>query len=76
MVMTTQVENEGSDLSIYHVGTQVKRNLPILEAYDMTTEAVTAKLMWILGQTKEPEQVKEMFYQTVGHDILWKAVTK
>ena len=42
----------------------------------MTTESAVCKLMWILGQTKEPEQVKEMFYQTVGHDILWKAVTK
>ena len=42
----------------------------------MTLEATVTKLMWILGQTKEPEQVKEMFYQTVGHDILWKAVTK
>lgn len=70
VVMTTQVENEGSDLSIYHVGTQVKRNLPILEAYDMTTEAVTAKLMWILGQTREQRQVAELFYRPVACDIL------
>ena len=45
VVLTTQVENEGSDLSVYHVGNSIKQNLPILEAYDMTTEAVTAKLM-------------------------------
>lgn len=70
VVMTTQVENEGSDLSIYHVGTQVKRNLPILEAYDMTTEAVAAKLMWILGQTREQRQVAELFYRPVACDIL------
>ena len=70
VVMTTQVENEGSDLSIYHVGTQVKRNLPILEAYDMTTEAVTAKLMWILGQTREQRQGAELFYRPVACDIL------
>ena len=37
VVMTTQVENEGSDLAVYHVGNHIKRNLPILEAYDMTT---------------------------------------
>ena len=70
VVMTTQVENEGSDLSVYHVGTHIKRNLPILEAYDMTTEAVTAKLMWILGQTKDQKQVAELFYTPVACDIL------
>ena len=70
VVMTTQVENEGSDLSVYHVGAAVKRDLPVLEAYDMTTEAVTAKLMWILGQTKEPKQVAKLFYTPVANDIL------
>lgn len=70
VVMTTQVENEGSDLSIYHVGSTIKRNLPILEAYDMTTEAVTAKLMWILGQTTDQKKVAELFYTPVAHDIL------
>ena len=70
VVMTTQVENEGSDLSIYHVGTYIKRNLPILEAYDMTTEAVTAKMMWILGQTRDQRRVAELFYTPVACDIL------
>ena len=70
VVMTTQVENEGSDLSVYHVGTSIKRNLPILEAYDMTTEAVCAKLMWILGQTKDRKWVQELFYTPVACDIL------
>lgn len=70
VVMTTQVENEGSDLSVYHVGSSVKRDLPILEAYDMTTEAVTAKLMWILGQTKDQKKVEEMFYTPIACDIL------
>ena len=70
VVMTTQVENEGSDLTVYHVGGSVKRDLPILEAYDMTTEAVTAKLMWILGQTTDGQLVKELFYAPVACDIL------
>ena len=70
VVMTTQVENEGSDLAVYHVGNSIKRNLPILEAYDMTTEAVTAKLMWILGQTKDRKWVQELFYTPVACDIL------
>ena len=70
VVMTTQVENEGSDLAVYHVGSSLKRNLPILEAYDMTTEAVTAKLMWILGQTTDGQLVEELFYTPVACDIL------
>ena len=70
VVMTTQVENEGSDLTVYHVGGGIKRDLPILEAYDMTTEAVTAKLMWILGQTADRKRVEELFYTPVACDIL------
>lgn len=70
VVMTTQVENEGSDLTVYHVGSSIKRNLPILEAYDMTTEAVTAKLMWILGQTNDRKLAQRLFYTPVACDIL------
>ena len=70
VVMTTQVENEGSDLAVYHVGNTIKRNLPILEAYDMTTEAAVAKLMWILGKTTDQKEVEERFYTPVACDIL------
>ncbi len=70
VVLTTQVENEGSDLSVYHVGSSIKQNLPILEAYDMTTEAVIAKLMWILSQTTERDKVAQLFYTPIACDIL------
>ena len=70
VVITTQVENEGSDLAVYHVGAGIKRNLPILEAYDMTSEAVCAKLMWILAQTTDRAWVEELFYTPVACDIL------
>ncbi len=71
VVLTTQVENEGSDLSVYHVGNSIKQNLPILEAYDMITEAVVAKLMWILSITTERAKVAELFYTPVACDILY-----
>ena len=71
VVLTTQVENEGSDLSVYHVGNSIKQNLPILEAYDMTTEAVIAKLMWILSQTTQRAEVEKLFYTPVACDILY-----
>ncbi len=71
IVMTTQVENEGSNLSIYSVGNRLKTELGVLEAYDMTTEAVVAKLMWILGQTKDPKQIHSLFYTPVADDLLY-----
>lgn len=72
IVMTTQVANEGSDLSVYKVGVQIKNNLKVLEAYDMTTESAFAKLMWILGITTDFDEAKEYFYTTVNHDVLCK----
>ena len=71
-VVTTQVQNEGSDLIVYHVGHSLKERLGVLEAYDMTTEAVVAKLMWILGQTRDRREIERMFYTSVAHDILWR----
>ena len=70
IVVTTQVQNEGSDLSVYSVGHGLKQNPLVLEGYDMTSEALYAKLMWILGQTKDPAEAARLFYTPVAHDIL------
>ena len=71
VVMTTQVENEGSNLSVYSVGSRLKSDLRVLEAYDMTTEAVVGKLMWILGQTSDSDQIRRLFYTPVAEDYLY-----
>ena len=63
--------SEGSDLGVYHVGHALKNRLGVLEAYDMTTEAVVAKLMWILARTRERAEVERLFYTPVARDILW-----
>lgn len=70
LIMTTQVQNEGSDLSVYSVGHRLKAYRNVLEAYDMTTEAALAKIMWILGETSDPSEVSRLFYTPVAHDIL------
>ena len=58
--MTTQVTNEGSNMSVYEVGKKIKREFGLLEAYDMTLEAAVTKIMWILTQTKEPAKVRAL----------------
>ena len=46
----------------------------MLEAYDMTTEAVVAKMMWILGQAKDKAEVEKLFYTPIAKDILWEEI--
>ena len=72
VVMTTQVPNEGSNLAVYHVGGRLKSALRLLEAYDMTTEAAVAKLMWIMGQTRDFDEAERLFYRPVSRDILYE----
>lgn len=71
IVMTTQVPNEGSDMEVYKVGYELKNQVNVLEAYDMTTEAVVTKLMWALGRENNPAEIKQLFYQTIANDILY-----
>lgn len=71
VVMTTQVTREGSNMSVYEVGQSIKKEFGLLEAFDMTLEATVTKLMWILGQTSEQEEIRRLFYKTINRDILW-----
>ena len=57
IVMMTQVPYEGSDMAVYQVGYQVKEKYQLMEAYNMTLEAAATKLMWVLGQTRDSEEV-------------------
>ena len=70
IIMTTQVQNEGSNVGVYQVGHKIRECPQVLEAFDMTTEAITGKLMWILGQTRAPAQIHRLFYTPVANDIL------
>lgn len=70
ILMMTQVPYEGSDMSVYQVGKEVKKEYPVLEAYNMTLEAAVTKIMWVLGETNEPEKIRELFYRTVQYDLI------
>jgi L-asparaginase len=70
IVVTTQVQNEGSDLSVYKVGDALRAHPRILEARDMTTEAALCKLMWILPQTNNAEKISKLFNTQIAHDVI------
>ena len=70
LVVTTQVQQEGSDMNVYRVGRGLKSRFELLESYSMTYESIITKLMWILAQTKTDEEVKELFYKTVNYDLI------
>ncbi len=72
LVMATQVQQEGSDMSIYNVGIRTKEQLDFLEAFDMNLPAVLTKMMWILSITNDITKIKELFYTTINYDILYK----
>lgn len=70
-VMTTQVTNEGSNMTVYEVGRQVKQDFHMIEAYDMTLEATMTKLMWIKGSGASNVKLRELFYKEINRDILF-----
>ncbi len=71
IVMATQVPQEGSDLSVYQVGKLVKDRYQLLETYDMTLESTVTKLMWVLGQSSDREEIRRLFYTPVNYDLLF-----
>ena len=72
LVMTTQVANEGSNMTVNEVGKTVKPDFTILDAYDMTLEATITKMMWLMGMGDQTfEEMKRDFYRLVNHDILF-----
>ena len=70
LAVTTQVQQEGSDMNVYRVGRGLKNRFDLLESYSMTYESIITKLMWILGRTSEPKKIRELFYKRVNYDLI------
>ena len=70
LIMTTQVTYEGSDMTVYEVGHHIKSKYGVIEAYDMTLEAVVTKTMWLLGQSRDRNLFRSRFHAPVQHDVL------
>lgn len=72
IVMATQVAHEGSDMTVYEVGRDIKEECRILESYDMTLESVIAKIMWILGNRDSLDgDVEDIFYKGINYDLIF-----
>lgn len=70
VVIATQVVNEGSNMEVYEVGLKVKKDFNLIEAYDMTLEAVVTKLMYLMKKHgKDYRSIREEFYKPINFDI-------
>ncbi len=68
VVVTTQCFYESASLDVYEVSRSLK-DAGAICAYDMSTEAIVTKLMWILGQTKDISSVKALMNTNICGDI-------
>lgn len=72
IIMATQVAHEGSDMTVYEVGNEMKTVCSFLESYDMTLEAVIAKTMWMLANKDISRANQEdVFYKNINFDVIF-----
>lgn len=72
LVMTTQVTYEGSNVATYEVGRRLREAFSILEAKDMTLEAVLTKMMWIMAEENLTwDDICGRFYTRINSDTLY-----
>ena len=68
VVVCSQCLYERSDFSIYQVGRRALET-GVIEARDMTTEAAVTKLMWVLGQTDDPAEIRRLYVRDCAGEL-------
>ena len=71
VIMATQVTQEGSDIKVYEVGERLKTRYRLLETYDITLESTVTKLMWALGRSEDPAEIRRLFCTSINYDLLY-----
>ena len=68
VVACSQCLYETSDFSIYEVGNRLLE-CGVIPGRDMTSEASVTKLMWALGQTDDPDEVRNIFNTNYAGEV-------
>jgi glutamyl-tRNA(Gln) amidotransferase subunit D len=68
VVMASQCLNGRVNMNVYSTGRELLK-LGVIPAEDMLPETALVKLMWVLGQTADPEKVRDMFLQNIAGEI-------
>lgn len=68
VVVCSQCLYENSDFSIYQTGQKVLKQ-GVIQGFDMTSEACLIKLMWALGITQDPLEIKNIFATNYVNEI-------
>ena len=71
IIMATQVTQEGSDIKVYEVGERLKTRYGLLETYDITLESAVTKLMWVMGRSEDPDEIRKLFCTSINYDLLF-----
>jgi glutamyl-tRNA(Gln) amidotransferase subunit D len=70
VVVSSQCTFGQTDLSVYDVG-RAAMQVGAMGAHDMTSEAAFVKLAWVLGHTRDPDEVREMMMTNYVGEVIY-----
>lgn len=68
ILVGTQCLYDGSNLEIYQTSQKILE-LGVISAGNMTSEAAVTKLMWVLGQTENKEEIRKYFNMDLAGEV-------
>jgi glutamyl-tRNA(Gln) amidotransferase subunit D len=75
VAMTSQCIWGRVDMNVYNTGRDLL-NAGVIPLEDMLSETALVKLMWTLGQTKSPEEVKKLLTTDIAGEISARTVSE